>query len=177
MIGIDDVPEPDMTGPAKVNKIHPEDPDYSDFPVGPIHEFGTIEEIREGVFGGVKPLKYVDLNGVRIIHGIGVTEWNDGECLLGPANLYNNSFYFKGTPQERHYRSMLVHFERDGEVLYDVWPEKGTTTGIVFPLNPSDKEMVNGKSSNRKLFDLQGRRLSGKPVRGTYIENGKKILY
>ena len=25
---------------------------------------------------------------------------------------------------ERHYRSMLVHFERDGEVLYDVWPEQ-----------------------------------------------------
>ena len=38
-------------------------------------------------------------------------------------------------------------------------------------------EMVNGKSSNRKLFDLQGRRLSGKPARGIYIKNGRKILY
>ncbi|MBO4549426.1 MAG: hypothetical protein J5733_01735, partial [Bacteroidaceae bacterium] len=54
---------------------------------------------------------------------IGVTEWNDGECLFGPVNLYRYSSS-QGTPPERHYRSMLVHFERDGEVLYDVWPEK-----------------------------------------------------
>nr|MCR5850320.1 hypothetical protein [Bacteroidaceae bacterium] len=38
-------------------------------------------------------------------------------------------------------------------------------------------EIVNGKLSNRTLFDLQGRRLSGKPARGIYIENGKKVLY
>ena len=77
-------------------------------------------------------------------------------------------------PPERHYRSMLVHFERGDEVLYDVWPEKGSTTGIISPLIPSDEEIVNGKSSNGKWFDLQGRRLSGKPARGIYIEDGKK---
>ena len=30
--------------------------------------------------------------------------------------------------------------------------------------------MVNGQS----VYDLQGRRLSGKPARGIYIEDGKK---
>ncbi len=98
--------------------------------------YGVIDEIKEGDFGGVRPLKYVDLdgkapalefgycidtNGGRIIQGIGITEWNDGECLFGPPNPNLAKTLAYG---ERHYRSMLVHFERDGEVLYDVWPEK-----------------------------------------------------
>ena len=62
------------------------------------HYYGIIDEIKEGYFGGVRPLKYVDLDGKapecgkydnpqkintqggRIIQGIGITEWNDGEC-------------------------------------------------------------------------------------------------
>ena len=54
------------------------------------------------------------------------------------------------------------------------WPKKDTTTGIVSPFIPSDEEIVNGKSSNGKWFDLQGCRLAGKPARGIYIEDGKK---
>ena len=101
--------------------------------------YGIIDEIKEGYFGGVRPLKYVDLDGKapandpnnnikygntqggRIIQGIGVTEWNDGECLFGPPDPYDA---LDGEYHGRHYRSMLVHFERNGEVLYDVWPEK-----------------------------------------------------
>ena len=91
----------------------------------PPHKYGIIDNIKEGVFGGVKPLKYVDLDDVRIIHGIGVTEWKDGECLFGQMKPYIYSFSGKeGSLKERHYRSMLVHFERNGEVLYDVWPKK-----------------------------------------------------
>ena len=104
--------------------------------------YGIIDEIKEGYFGGVRPLKYVDLDGKapandpnnnikygntqggRIIQGIGVTEWNDGECLFGPPNPYHA---LGGEYHGRHYRSMLVHFERNGEVLYNVWPEKETT--------------------------------------------------
>ena len=95
------------------------------------YNYGIVDEIKEGNFGGVKPLKYVDLNGNRIIQGIGITEWNDGECLFGPPDPYSalaqyESYHWESYP-ERHYRSMLVHFERNGEVLYDVWPEKGVT--------------------------------------------------
>jgi hypothetical protein len=100
--------------------------------------YGIIDEIKEGYFGGVRPLKYVDLDGKapadkpsyptyyndtkggRMIQGIGITEWNDGECLFGPPDPY---FASTGEMGKRHYRSMLVHFERNGEVLYDVWPE------------------------------------------------------
>ena len=108
--------------------------------------YGIIDEIKEGYFGGVRPLKYVDLDGKapadnsnspihnvktkggRIIQGIGVREWNDGECLFGPTCPYEAlSMYESYHPEfypERHYRSMLVHFECDNEVLYDVWPDK-----------------------------------------------------
>ena len=87
-----------------------------------------------------------DTKGGRIIQGIGITEWNDGECLFGPPNPYlalSNHAYLP----ERHYRSMLVHFERNGEVLYDVWPEKpvasepvaftsGQIATIILPTEP-----------------------------------------
>ncbi|MBR6169163.1 MAG: leucine-rich repeat domain-containing protein [Bacteroidaceae bacterium] len=108
-------------------------------------DFGIIEEIKEGNFGGVRPLKYTDVNGVRIIRGIGVTTWNDGECLFGPVKPYRAWSLFKEdyTRDERHYRSMLVHFERNGEVLYDVWPAKETVSftkdqmaTIILPTEP-----------------------------------------
>ena len=118
--------------------------------------YGVIDEIQEGYFGGVRPLKYVDLdgkapanegsiknintNGGRIIQGIGITDWNSGECLFGPPNPYRALY---GWNPERHYRSMLVHFERNGEVLYDVWPAKETVSytknqmaTIILPTEP-----------------------------------------
>ena len=112
------------------------------FPI--MYFYGIIDEIKEGYFGGVRPLKYADLDGKapdksskdwdfgytdtdggRVIQGIGITEWNGGECLFGPAKPYDVMTW---SNDNRHYRSMLVHFERDGEVLYDVWPEKEAIT-------------------------------------------------
>ena len=117
--------------------IHPND-----------YVYGIIDEIKEGYFGGVRPLKYADLNGKapvddvwgaynhdtnggRIIQGIGVTEWKNGECLFGPIKPYECSTWLGFDDLIlRHYRSMLVHFERNGEVLYNVWPRKGSTVEV-----------------------------------------------
>ena len=145
--------------------------------------FGVIDEIKEGDFGGVRPLKYVDLDGKapdntyeywdwgytdtrggRIIQGIGITEWNDGECLFGPPNPY---YAMTGSHGNRHYRSMLVHFERNNEVLYDVWPKKEIPSGITI----KDAQSANQGS----LFDLQGRKVAS-PRKGIYIRDGKKII-
>lgn len=94
-------------------------------------EYGTVEEIKEGDFGGVRPLKYSDVNGIRFIQGIGVASWNDGECIFGPIRPYEVLSFLEAVKEEqRHYRSMLVHFERGGEVLYDVWPEKKAATEV-----------------------------------------------
>jgi hypothetical protein len=161
------------------------------YPPCGLYNYGMIDEIKEGDFGGVRPLKYVDLNGKapsdpeqpwldyadtkggRIIQGIGITEWNSGECLFGPVDPYLASIFFgprdSGKDEVRHYRSMLVHFERGGEVLYDVWPEK-IITGIS-SLTPAPSPVREGS-----IYDLQGRKLPEKPARGIYIENRKKVL-
>ena len=123
--------------------------------------YGIIDEIKEGNFGGARPLKYVDLDGKapdndpnspirntstsggRILQGIGITEWNDGECLFGPPNPYFALSFFDSYPEEkypqRHYRSMLVHFERNGEVLYEVWPDKSQQNDYI-PFVDMDKQ-------------------------------------
>ena len=146
--------------------------------------YGIIDEIKEGYFGGVRPLKYVDLDGKapadkpsyptfyndtkggRIIQGIGITEWDDGECLFGPPNPYNALGRGYNT---RHYRSRLVHFERNGEVLYDVWPEKGGTDGI--------KSINNVKSPIvTTVYDLYGRKMQQSAQKGVFIQNGRKYI-
>ena len=108
-------------------------------------------------------MKYSDVNGIRFIMGIGVATWNDGECIFGPLKPYDAL----PLPREesRHYRSMLVHFERNNEVLYDVWPEK-VETGI--------ENVYCSELSPSGTFDLQGRLLSNKPSQGIYIEDGQK---
>jgi hypothetical protein len=157
--------------------------------VHPCFYYGIINEIKEGYFGSSRSLKYVDLdgkapddkpnspirnantNGGRIIQGIGIMEWNGGECLFGPPNPYSALSMFESyQPEfypERHYRSMLVHFERDGEVLYDVWPEKGETDKI---------KSIKAKAPVNILFDLQGRKLQQAPLKGVYVQNGKKRI-
>lgn len=151
----------------------------------PSYYYGIIDEIKEGYFGGVRSLKYVDLdgkapedetglnrnkstNGGRIIQGIGITEWKDGECLFGPPNPYFALSMFDpgGVYPERHYRSMLVHFERNGEVLYDVWPEKEATNEI--KVTRKDK-----KNTTNTLYHLKGHKLQEAPQKGIYIQNGK----
>ena len=64
--------------------------------------------------------------------------------------------------------SILVHFERDGEVLYDLWPtpEGGLASHIQSP-------KASG-ADGTSVYDLQGRRVQGKPSRGIYIIGGKK---
>ncbi|MBP5777606.1 MAG: hypothetical protein J6W56_08670 [Prevotella sp.] len=139
------------------------------FPPGTF-DFGTIDEIKEGDFGGASSLSYADVNGVRIIQGIGVTTWNDGECLFGPVEPYQaRTFFQEESEEDRHYRSMLVHFERNGEVLYDVWPEKGTISGMK-SVSEVETPIAN------TLYDLQGRRVMGPPTKGLYIQNGKKVI-
>ena len=129
-------------------------------------DFGTIEEIKEGNFGGIHSLNYTDVNGTRIIQGIGVTEWKDGECLFGPIKPYYalSSILVGDYSEPRHYRSMLVHFERNGDVLYNAWPDKAT--GI-------DKVQA---TEAHGTYDLQGRKVSGKLPKGIYIEGKKKVL-
>ena len=146
--------------------------------------FGTIDKIREGDFGGIRPLAYVDLVAkldywpdhyydypVRMIQGIGVTTWNGPECIFGPHDVHLLRSYPDSCEEDSHHRSMLVHFERNGEVLYDAWPKpEDLTNEVKYVLAPEPE------NETPILFDLSGRRLEQKPTKGIYIQNGKVLV-
>ena len=175
---------------------------------------GPINEIKEDFFGGTTPLKYVDVDiyksvwkkykkGVRIIQGIGITEWNDGECLFGPPNPYGAlSSVFPEDYPKRHYRSKLVHFERNGEVLYNIWPDVSQESDYR-PFVEDDKvwvvkvlsdswpreewiefyylqgdTIINGQTAKRMLCDRIGswQATSGEYV-GACYEQDKKVYF
>ncbi|MEE1236148.1 MAG: hypothetical protein UHS50_10750 [Bacteroidaceae bacterium] len=140
--------------------------------------YGKIVEVGKDFFGGAKPLEYALLdNGRRIIKGIGVTTWNGKECIVGPAYVnecadwYVNDNILQDEAKmdeikNTHHRSMLVRFEHDGEVLYNMWPNaKGEITQGV--------PQIAGAQKAKGIYDLQGRKLTRQSDKGLYIEDGK----
>ena len=111
-----------------------------------------------------KNYQYFRENFTRsLIRGIGkVTELNRYPCLLG----YREGWVIK--PGLEFHK---VHWiQRNGvEIFRSEDPYEWTVdvpTGI-----DSDKSINNPPST---VYDLQGRRLNGKPDKGVYIENGRK---
>ena len=155
----------------------------------------NFSEEKEGEFGGERPLTYVNATAkvrryadpknyildVCVIKGIGVTSWPGPDCIFGSSdasdaydNYYSSNDNDLWNNPQHPYRSMLVHFERDGEVLYDVWPSPdGNVVGRTTGLNPSPSPIERGTDA---VYDLQGRRLNAVPEKGMYIQGGKKIV-
>ena len=154
--------------------------------------FDYFTEEKEGDFGGERPQTYVNaiakvrrlqepknyILDVCVIKGIGVTSWPGPDCIFGPSDASEayDDYYSSSDNDSMHnpkhpYRSMLVHFERDGEVLYDVWPSPdGNVVGRTTGLNPSPYPIERGTDA---VYDLQGRRLNAVPEKGLYIQGGK----
>ena len=129
--------------------------------------FGTIEEIKTGTFGTSVPLEYVEMNGRTIINGIGITSWNGRDCIFGPTQAWYMEWLYN-SQISNDYRSILVHFEKNGEVLYDLWPnERGELVTHISCVKETGKEY-------EATYDLQGRKVEGKLSRGIYIIGGKK---
>lgn len=155
---------------------------------GHSYSFGTIRKIEKGNFGTDKVLEYLDIDefityttdihagvqksikeldgGIKLIRGIGVVSWNASSCIMAPPCPIGREE--NGSPLYGSYRSILVHFERDGEVLYDLWPnEKGE---LVTCIQKSEET----KSASEYIYDLQGRKHRNAPKDGIYIIGGKK---
>ena len=132
------------------------------------YNLGLIQEIGDEDFGGVRKQKYcITDKGNRFIDGIGITAWAGPDCIFGPSEIEDAlGIYYPG---DSPYCTILVRFERDGEVLYNVWPEPGNENTIGRPTsNPS---LVRDG-----IYDLQGRRLPKAPQKGMYIKDGKKVV-
>ena len=125
------------------------------------HSYGTIGEIKEGNFGGVRPLRYVDLGGTRIIEGIGVTQWNDGECLFGPVNLYSRApLPLDARPLRARRRGALRCLAREGH--------GGDRESILLPSHPREGRGLRPAgppaSERTQTWHLhQGRKENDKP--------------
>ncbi len=136
---------------------------------GKLYTHGTIMEIKTGTFGSSASLEYVELNGCTIIKGIGITSWNGRDCIFGPTEAWYMEWQLN-SKVSNDYRSILVHFEQNGEVLYDLWPnEKGE---LVTRL-PCVREAGTDSTS---VYDLQGRKVEGSLSRSIYIVGGKKRM-
>ena len=95
---------------------------------------------------------------------------NEGSILtLGRnGNGEVGFFYYQGT-QIPPYRAYLTYNSiLDSRACFMLRIDDSEESGI--------EEIENSKSVNRKYFDLQGRRVNGKPARGIYIREGKKIM-
>ena len=98
-------------------------------------------------------------NGLVLIDGLGCINSN-GRLLdyLNPAEPYKNNFTY-----------LASVIDKNGDLLYS------NTTLQVKESETAGVHTVNESSYNcSSFFDLQGRRLSGKPAKGVYIENGRK---
>lgn len=139
------------------------------------------EDEKERDFGGIKPLRYVNVQSsikrreqparfvydVNVIQGIGVTSWPGSDCIFGPVDaLYAIDTRDQITTRYHPYRSMLIYFERNGEVLYNMQPTPASVKGVPSPSVKNDTP----------IYDLSGRQLQKKPTKGIYIQNGKKVL-
>ena len=97
--------------------------------------------------------------------------WPDGAMTIGCQRAYFQlASGITAGDKASQARAFVLNFG-DGEqtgILSLFTDSKDNADGI--------SEMVNGKWSNGKWFDMQGRRLSGKPSRaGVYINSGKKV--
>lgn len=77
---------------------------------------------------------------------------------------------FQTSDQQGTSTSENINYDNLGYEPTIPYPASSTPTGIEPTIRAID---TDGTS---RYFDLQGRMLNGKPVRGLYIENGKKII-
>lgn len=145
---------------------------------------GTIQEMGESYFGGEHKLTYAKTDkGHLVIDGIGVTAWAGPDCIFGPTEVGEALHYCEEEliinypelscyPGESPFCTILAHFERNEEVLYDMWPQPGNENSIKGLIQPYSTSLDREKKQG--LYDLQGRKLQKAPEKGLYIQAGKK---
>ena len=131
-----------------------------------------VTTIEMGVFENCVSLKTLDLP--KSVRQIGMSAFSGCKletlCIRGivdfgvlPSLIFSNM----GTKTELYVQPSEV--ERYKAVYKGpVYPLPDNMSGI--------SNIIRPNSNSSELFDLQGRRVSGQPTRGLYIQNGKKYL-
>ena len=134
-----------------------------------------VETIGEEAFGNCQNLKSIRIpESVTTIRYGAFYGCNNLEAiyLFGKLNWNTSSGLFWGMT------STPTLYVPESEVEYY---KKGYKKGAVLPISSSDQSLgisdVN-KNTGKQVehFDLQGRRLTSKPSKGVYIQNGRKVV-
>lgn len=124
------------------------------------------------LYNGKNYQYYRDGIARTVIRAIGnVSELNRNSCLLGymePHTILPGMEYVK-----------VSWIERDGCEIFRSESSDEWTTNV-----PKDSEDIQSiispvsthPSTNQSIHDLQGRRLTVPPVKGLYIQNGRKVI-
>lgn len=92
-----------------------------------------------------------------------------GTWLEGAGNIYTNPFGFEFIDEDATFGfpiSVFSCINGEEKYLYD------RTWNSV----PNSIQEINKESNDSNIYDFQGRRLSDKPDKGLYIQNGKKYV-
>ena len=99
-------------------------------------------------------------NGLVLIEDVG--------CINSPGMLIN---YLNPTEYEKEAFSFLEYKRIDEAMLYT-----GEHYNIVDKTYLGISDPMTKESAFTQLFDLQGRQQQGKPARGVYIRDGRKVV-
>lgn len=132
--------------------------------------YGEILFVDEKKFGGSTAISFAELdNGMHVLKGIGFTQWPGAECILGPLGLECITSEDDNLGSN-HFKSILVYFEHNGEILYNVWPYSGGESAV-------HSSSYRANISGDVLYNLQGIPLRNNRVHGITVSKNHKFLW
>ena len=148
-----------------------------DFTLGVDDTFGStsIREVSTVNVGG-EPRKLITLaTGHRLLEGIGSLTGGFFEYMKAP--LWLPGFTGICTTYLRLYEEDdLLVFEQSSEESYDyLLTEEDVQDYLLTGVREGIVKQADDKTT-APVYDLQGRKLHGKPTKGVYIQNGKKYI-
>ena len=153
----------------------------------------SVNHLGFGVFSNCKNLRSVTLSkGIRIIAASTFERCESMTFLDIPENVTN---FAESVFRWTHFEKLIIRgifpdglrrdtFDcmDDATILYvqqsEIEKFKRVFSGTVLPLEEyvSNINHITSNQATKTIYDLQGRRLSEKPAKGIYIQNGKKIV-
>lgn len=116
-----------------------------------------------------------------------IVTWNEGDCSLNIcATSYESPYRIPHLMDDLNYRAQVIaqnvcynqppHLSFDPALKYKDNPNVAQQEDMVDPAGIDDMPEATAAESDGPVYDLMGRRLTGKPSKGFYIQNGKTYL-
>ena len=104
-------------------------------------------------------------NGCRLLAGIGYKSISERTETQYPPNTEPRGNFFDYLNLDAEHGTELMEVKQNYEYIW-----------VCALDGPSAVALPQVEKEQSPFFDLQGRRLTGKPTKGIYIQNGRKVL-